>query len=113
MTANPETTNQNDNELAVAHPLEMLTPAEVDRTRSVLRDSGRLPEGALFASIVLHEPAKDVLAAVEAGRPRRAPHARGDRPRTEKCGVVEAIVDVGAGVIEAVGRDRRACAPRC
>ena len=46
----------------VAHPLAMLTAEEVERAVAILSDSGRLPEGALFASIVLHEPAKDVLA---------------------------------------------------
>ena len=44
----------------VAHPLEMLTAEEVNRAVAILGDSGRLPEGALFASVVLHEPAKDV-----------------------------------------------------
>ena len=46
----------------VAHPLAMLTADEIERAVAILSDSGRLPEGALFASIVLHEPAKDVLA---------------------------------------------------
>ncbi len=36
---------------------------------AVLLDSGRLTEGALFASIVLHEPAKDVLARWKPGDP--------------------------------------------
>jgi len=36
------------------HPLEMLTGDEISRAVAVLRDSGRLGEHALFASIVLH-----------------------------------------------------------
>lgn len=98
MTANPATTNEN--ELAVVHPLEMLTPAEVVRTRSILRGSGRLPEGALFASIVLHEPVKDVLAQWKPGDPVER-RTRAVIVPDERCGVVEAIVELGAGVIEA------------
>src|SRR5207253_1387270 len=36
------------------HPLDMLTGDEITRAVEVLRDSGRLGESALFASIVLH-----------------------------------------------------------
>ena len=84
----------------VTHPLEMLTGDEVKRAVAVLRDSGRLPEGALFASVVLHEPVKDVLAQWKPGDPveRRLRCVIVPGP---ECGVVEAIVDVGAGVIEA------------
>ena len=84
----------------VAHPLAMLTADEVERAVAILSDSGRLPEGALFASIVLHEPAKDVLAQWTPGdgveRRIRAVIVPGPG-----CGVIEAVVDVGAGVIEA------------
>jgi primary-amine oxidase len=84
----------------VAHPLAMLTADEIERAVAILSDSGRLPEGALFASIVLHEPAKDVLARWTPGdgveRRIRAVIVPGPG-----CGVIEAVVDVGAGVIEA------------
>ena len=53
----------------MTHPLEMLTGDEVKRAVAVLRDSGRVPDGALFASIVLHEPVKDVLAQWKPGDP--------------------------------------------
>jgi primary-amine oxidase len=81
------------------HPLEMLTADEVKRAVGVLRDSGRLPEGALFASIVVHEPAKDVLAQWKPGDPveRRLRCVVVPGPG---CGVVEAIVDLGTGAIE-------------
>ena len=84
---------------ASTHPLEMLTGDEVKRAVEILRDSGRLPDGALFASIVLHEPDKDVLAQWKPGDPveRRVRAVIVPGP---ECGVVEAIVDVGAGVIE-------------
>jgi primary-amine oxidase len=84
----------------VAHPLAMLTADEIERAVAILSDSGRLPDGALFASVVLHEPAKDVLARWMPGdgveRRIRAVIVPGPG-----CGVVEAVVDVGAGVIEA------------
>ena len=48
--------------MTVAHPLEMLTGEEIKAAVKVLRESGRVPDGALFAHIVLHEPHKDELA---------------------------------------------------
>jgi primary-amine oxidase len=91
---------QAETKAEVTHPLEMLNGDEVKRAVAVLRDSGRLPDGALFASIVLHEPTKDVLAQWKPGDPveRRLRCVIVPGP---ECGVVEAIVDVGAGVIEA------------
>jgi len=53
----------------VAHPLEMLTGAEIKQAVKILRASGRVPEGALFAHIVLHEPHKDELAHWKSGDP--------------------------------------------
>src|SRR6476469_566290 len=78
----------------------MLTAKTVDGTVAILRDSGRLPEGSLFASVVLHEPAKDVLAQWKPGDPV-ARRVRAVIVPGPECGVIEAIVDVGAGVIEA------------
>ncbi len=83
----------------VAHPLEMLTPAEVTRTTAILRDSGRLPDDALFASIVLHEPTKDELARWTPGK-RVERRVRAVAVSGPECGVVEAIVDLSTGVIE-------------
>ncbi len=83
----------------VAHPLEMLTAAEVTRAASVLRDSGRVPEGSLFASIVLHEPAKDDLARWSPGD-RVERRVRAVLVTGPGSGVVEAIIDVGSGVID-------------
>ncbi len=86
--------------MTVRHPLEMLTGAEIARTVEVLRDSGRVDENALFASIVLHEPDKDALAQWNAGdhveRRVRAVIVPGPENR-----VIEAVVHVGSGTIEA------------
>ena len=53
----------------VSHPLEMLTGDEIKRAVEILRASGKIPEGALFAHIVLHEPHKDALARWKPGEP--------------------------------------------
>ena len=53
----------------LSHPLEMLTGEEIKSAVKILRDSGRVPEGALFAHIVLHEPHKDEVARWKAGDP--------------------------------------------
>jgi primary-amine oxidase len=45
----------------MSHPLDMLRAEEIDRAREVLRASGRVAPSALFAHVVLHEPAKDEL----------------------------------------------------
>ena len=54
---------------SVTHPLEMLTGEEIERATEIVRASGRVPESALFAHIVLHEPHKDELAHWKAGDP--------------------------------------------
>ena len=55
-----------------AHPLAMVTGEEITPGgRAHPRPPGRLTDAARFAHVVLHEPAKDVARAVEAGRPGR------------------------------------------
>jgi primary-amine oxidase len=77
----------------------MLTGDEITSAVHVLRASGRVGDGALFASIVLHEPAKSELAEWKLGDPvarrLRAVIVPGPENR-----VVEAIVNVGAAAIE-------------
>lgn len=53
----------------MAHPLDMLTGDEITRAVTLLRATGDVPEGALFAHVVLHEPAKEDLARWKAGDP--------------------------------------------
>src|SRR5690348_15876231 len=47
----------------------MLTGDEINRAVEIVRATGKVPEGALFAHIVLHEPPKDELAQWKAGAP--------------------------------------------
>ena len=81
------------------HPLEMLTADEVTRATEVLRASGRLPDNALFASIVLHEPEKAALAQWKPGDPVERRLRASIVPGPENR-VVEAIVDVATGEID-------------
>jgi primary-amine oxidase len=83
----------------VSHPLSMLTADEVSRAVAVVRDSGRVPDDALFASVVLHEPEKDTLARWRAGDPVER-RVRAVVVADPGCSVVEAVIDVDAGVIE-------------
>ncbi|HET6812063.1 MAG TPA: primary-amine oxidase [Acidimicrobiales bacterium] len=53
----------------MTHPLDMLTGDEIDRAVAILRAEGRVPDGALFPSIVLHEPDKAELASWKPGDP--------------------------------------------
>ena len=51
------------------HPLDMLTGEEIERAVAIVRATGRVPEGALFAHVVLHEPDKADLARWKDGDP--------------------------------------------
>jgi len=53
----------------MAHPLDMLTAEEVARAAELLRATGKVPADALFAHLVLHEPAKEELARWKPGDP--------------------------------------------
>ncbi len=82
-----------------AHPLDMLTGDEIERAVEVLRASGKVADDALFASIVLHEPAKDVLARWKPGDAVERRVRAVVVPGPENL-VVEAVVNVRSGVIE-------------
>jgi primary-amine oxidase len=47
----------------------MLTADEITRAVEIARATGKVPEGALFSHVVLHEPAKDDLARWKPGDP--------------------------------------------
>jgi primary-amine oxidase len=56
-------------DVTAAHPLDMLSPAEIERATEVLQASGCVGESALVAHAVLHEPPKDELARWSPGDP--------------------------------------------
>ena len=78
------------------HPLDMLTAEEVTRAVEILRASGRVPEGAVFVHVVLHEPAKEAVAGHQSGDPvdREIELQLVAGPSLE---VIEAVVSVTAG----------------
>src|SRR4051812_27482111 len=83
---------------AATHPLDMLSGDEITGAVGVLRASGRLPDGVLFASIVLHEPDKATLATWKVGDPvdRQVRVVMVPGP---DVGVWEAVVSVTRGEI--------------
>ena len=81
-----------------AHPLDALTADEIRTAVSTVRDSGRVAEGVLFASVALDEPSRPVVEAHRAGDPveRRVRLILLPGPEAD---VVEAVVAVGTGRI--------------
>ena len=82
----------------MAHPLDMLTADEITRAVEVLRATGRVGEGALFAHVVLREPAKDELARWKSGDPIDREVRVQIVPGPELT-LVEAIVSVTRGEV--------------
>jgi primary-amine oxidase len=89
--------------MTITHPLEMLTGDEIKRATKLLRTSTKVPDGALFASVVLHEPDKQDLARWRTGQPveRRVRAVVVPGPENH---VIEAIVrvDTDAAQIESM-----------
>lgn len=78
---------------AVKHPLDALETNEYETTLTALAESGRVPDGSLYQSITLHEPAKELVRAWKPGSPmtRSAIAVIKNGPRT-----YEAVVDLDA-----------------
>ena len=53
------------------HPLDPLTAEEIESAAATLVASGRVPQGALFSTIILHEPSKDDVRRFAPGMPMR------------------------------------------
>ncbi len=85
----------------VAHPLSMLTGEEITRATEILRASGKVPDGALFAHMVLHEPDKGTLAAWRPGQPFDR-EVRVVIVSGPGVGVEEAVVSVTAGEVRSI-----------
>ena len=77
------------------HPLDPLTTAEIESASKMLSAAPQFPEGGLFATIVLKEPAKREVLAYTAGAPiaRQAFAVVLDRRHNR---TFEAVVDVQA-----------------
>jgi len=83
---------------AQRHPLDALIAAEIDAAAGILSAAPQFPEGALFATIVLKEPAKRDVLAYSPGAPtaRQAFAVILDRRRNR---TFEAVVDLGTSRI--------------
>lgn len=60
------------NQLAVGHPLEPLTAAEVARSVAILKEQGKVTPTTRFVSVSLHEPPKALVHDRVASPPPRA-----------------------------------------
>ena len=83
---------------AQRHPLDALTAAEIHAAAGILSAAPQFPEGALFATIVLKEPAKRDVLTYAPGAPivRQAFAVILDRRRNR---TFEAVVDLGGSRI--------------
>jgi primary-amine oxidase len=54
---------------AVHHPLDALTPEEYWKVYKILGDAGKIEEKTIFASVLLHEPVKQMVLAWKPGDP--------------------------------------------
>lgn len=82
--------------LHAQHPLDPLTPPEIEAAVAVARRAKDLPAGVFFPQVALQEPSKKAVLAWKPGRrvPRRAGLVVYDRDADRMS---EAVVDLGAG----------------
>lgn len=82
--------------LRAEHPLDPLTPKEIEAAVAVARRAKNLPAGMFFPQVALKEPAKEDVRAWRPGRrvPRQAGLVVYDRDANRMS---EAVVDLGAG----------------
>ena len=84
---------------AVSHPLSMLTGDEITRAVEIVKATGKLPDGALFAHIVLDEPEKAAFAAWKPGDPIDRNVRVLVVPRPELT-VIEIVVSLTDGTVQ-------------
>ena len=79
------------------HPLDALSTEEYWTVYDVIQASGYIDEDTHYASVLLHEPAKDVVLAWKSGQPvlREA-----DATLMRKGKTIEARVDIAARKLE-------------
>ena len=80
------------------HPLDSLTADEIRSAVSIVRDSGRVGEGALFSAVTLDEPPRQVVAAHRPGDPVDRRIRLIVLPGPEAA-VVESVVSLPSGQI--------------
>lgn len=81
---------------APAHPLDELSPEEIQAAVATLRAAGRTDDASRFASVILEEPAKAEVRVWRPGQPftRRAQAVVKQGPRT-----FEAVIDLDAKAV--------------
>jgi primary-amine oxidase len=81
-----------------AHPLDSLAADEIRAAVSVVRESGQVNDGALFAMVTLDEPSRDTLASHRSGDPVERRVRLIVLPGPEAA-VVEVVVSLASGRI--------------
>ena len=89
----------------------MLTGEEITRAIAVLKATGDVPEGALFAHVVLHETPKEEVASWKPGDPIDREVRVLIVPGAELT-LIETVVSVTHGEVRSGARSK-ACDPRC
>jgi primary-amine oxidase len=79
-----------------AHPLDSLAADEIRAAVSVVRESGQVNDGALFAMVTLDEPSRDTLASHRSGDPVERRVRLIVLPGPEAA-VVEVVVSLASG----------------
>ena len=87
-----------DTRVAVRHPLDPLTAAEIESATSILKRDRGLADSARFVYVTLREPAKEAVLSYQPGQtPDREAHIV-LRERAERTSY-EAVVSVTSGEV--------------
>jgi primary-amine oxidase len=91
-------TTTEDTAVAVRHPLDPLTGAEIEAATGILKRDRHLADSARFVYVTLREPAKDTVLSHQPGQaPDREAHIVLRERREHKT--YEAIVSITAGEV--------------
>jgi primary-amine oxidase len=93
---------------SVHHPLDALTPQEYWAVCNTLHDAGKLQEGTVFSSVLLHEPAKSEVLAWKPGDPMTR---RADVILLTQGKTYETVVNISARKLESYIEMKSAQAP--
>ena len=78
----------------LTHPLQPLTPDEIEQVATIVKASPELPDGVYFEMIELKEPAKSVVRGFSKGDSIER-QARVNMFPKDKIGVYRAVVSLG------------------
>ena len=83
------------------HPLQPLTPAEIEQVATIVKASSELPDGIYFEMIELKEPAKSVVRGFSKGDAIER-QARVNMFPKDEIGVYRAVVSLDENKVQSV-----------